>query len=138
MIAAFARWLILVIAVWAASCIPWLGIRYEGWTSIVMAALFLGLVNTFVRPLLVLVSLPFVLLTLGLFVWIINAGLLYGVSWLMGEAFIVPSFWSAMGASLVISLVSMMLGANVKVETSARRVERRVVRPRRDDEVIDI
>jgi putative membrane protein len=133
MIAAFGRWLVLVIAVWAATCIPWFGITYEGWQSIVIAALFLALVNTFVRPILVLVSLPFVVLTLGLFLWVINAGLLYLVSWLLGSAFHVPSFWSAMGASLVISLVSMLLGANVKVET--RRIHRH---SRGDDKFIDI
>lgn len=113
---ALVRWLILCVAVWAATFIPFFGITYEGWTSILIASLFLALVNAFVKPILVLFTFPLVLLSLGLFIWVINAVLLYFVSWMMGPAFVVPSFGSALGASLVISFVSMLLGTNVKVQ----------------------
>ena len=113
---AIFRWLILCLAVWATTFIPFLGITYEGWSSLLIAALFLALVNTFVKPLLVFFTLPLVIVSLGLFIWVINAMLLYFVSWLMGPSFVVPSFWSALGAALVISVINMLLSTNVKVE----------------------
>lgn len=113
---ALLRWLILCVAVWAAASIPFFGITYNGWQAILLASLFLALVNAFIKPLLVLFTLPLVVLSLGLFIWVINALLLYFVSWMMGDSFYVPTFWSALGASLIISLITMLLSANVKVK----------------------
>jgi len=82
--------------------------------TVLLVALVFGILNTFVRPIAKMVSLPFIILTLGLFVFIINALMLQLTSWLSGKlglAFHVESFfWDAVLGSLVITFVSMILG----------------------------
>ena len=107
---AVIRWLVLFLAVFVAAHLPFLGITYRSWTDLVVAALILAVVNAFVRPVLLLISLPLILISFGLFILVINALLLLLVSGLMGGGFVVPGFWSAVGGSLVISLVSFFLG----------------------------
>ena len=107
---AFLRWLVLCLAVFVAANLPFLGITYENWTDVLIAALVLAVINTFVRPIIMLISLPLILFSLGLFILVINALLLLFVSWLMGASFVVPGFWSALGGSLVISIVSFFFG----------------------------
>ena len=72
------------------------------------AAIVLALVNTFLRPLVVILTLPINILTLGLFTLIINGAMLELVSWLI-PAFHVDGFWTAVGGALVISIVSCLL-----------------------------
>ena len=83
------------------------------WT-VVLVALIFGILNTFVRPIAKLLSLPLIILTLGLFVFIVNALMLQLTSWLSGQfglAFHVEEFfWDAVLGSLVITFVSMILG----------------------------
>jgi putative membrane protein len=108
MFAMLFRWFVLMIAVWAATAIvP--GVAYTGWQDLLIASLVLAILNVFVRPLLRLISLPFIILTLGLFLLVINALLLELTAWLV-PGFRVDGFWPAMGGSLVISLVSVLLG----------------------------
>ncbi len=79
------------------------------WTALI-AALVLGLINTLIRPLLVLLTLPVTLLTLGLFIFVIN-GLLF---WAVGsfvEGFHVGGFWSGVFGAIVYSLISWLLSA---------------------------
>jgi len=79
------------------------------WTALI-AALILGLVNTLIRPLLVLLTLPVTLLTLGLFIFVIN-GLLF---WAVGsfiEGFHVGGFWSGVFGAIVYSIISWLLSA---------------------------
>ena len=103
-----ARWLVLTVAVWlAANVIP--GVSYDGWRSLLLSAMVLGLLNSLVKPVLIVLSLPFVILTFGLFVLIINALVLMLVSKLV-EGFHVAGFWPAMGAALIVSLVGMLFG----------------------------
>ncbi|MDV3222740.1 phage holin family protein [Intrasporangium sp.] len=82
--------------------------------TVVLVALIFGILNTFVRPIAKIVSLPFIILTLGLFVFIINALMLQLTSWLADQfdlAFRVESFfWDAVLGSLIITFVSMILG----------------------------
>lgn len=82
--------------------------------TVLIVALIFGVLNTFVRPIAKAVSLPFIILTLGLFVFIINALMLQLTSWLADQlnlAFHVESFfWDAILGSLVITFVSMILG----------------------------
>ena len=73
-----------------------------------IAALVLGLVNTLVRPLLVLLTLPVTLVTLGLFILVINALLFWFVAEVI-EGFQVAGFWSAMGAAILYSIISWAL-----------------------------
>ncbi|MGB7480598.1 MAG: phage holin family protein [Burkholderiaceae bacterium] len=79
------------------------------WTALV-AALVLGLVNTLVRPVLVLLTLPVTLLTLGLFILIINGLMFWVVAQLVG-GFHVAGFWSAVGAAILYSIISWALSA---------------------------
>lgn len=74
----------------------------------IIAAVVLALVNTYLRPLVVILTLPINILTLGLFTLVINALMLELVSWLI-PAFHVEGFWTAVGGALVISIVSCLL-----------------------------
>ena len=103
------RWLALTIAVWAATQIVPGGVWADGTQDLLIAALVLGVLNAFVRPLLRLISLPFIILTFGLFLVVINALLLWLTAKLV-HGFHVHGFWNAIGASLVVSLVSVLLG----------------------------
>jgi len=102
-------WLINAVALLA---LPYLmsSIQVDSFGTAIVAALVLGLVNTFIRPLLILLTLPATLLTLGLFIFVIN-GLLF---WLVGsfvEGFHVAGFWSALFGAIVYSIISWALSA---------------------------
>ena len=79
----------------------------------VVVALIFGIVNAFIKPILKLISLPLIILTLGLFVFIVNALMLQLTSWLAGKfdlAFNVEHFfWDAIFGALIITFVSMLL-----------------------------
>jgi len=121
------RWVINTVAVMvAANVVP--GIEYQGLASLLVASLVLGILNVLLRPLLLLLSLPLVLITLGLFVWVINAVLLYFVGQLV-KSFRVDDFGSALWGALVISVVSLVL--NTFTGTGTTRVEFRRAKSRR-------
>ena len=79
-----------------------------------IVALIFGLVNALVRPIAALLSLPFIILTLGLFIFVLNAAMLQLTSWLAGVfnlAFHVDNFfWDAIWGALIITFVSLLLG----------------------------
>jgi putative membrane protein len=103
------RWLVTTIAVLvAAHLVP--GIGYDGWGALLGASLLLGIINAFVRPILLLLSLPFIIVTMGLFIFVINALLLLLVSKIV-PAFHVAGFWSAFFGAIIISLVSWILSS---------------------------
>jgi len=102
------RWMLTAISVWVATCMV-RGVDYADWQSLFAAAMILGILNTLVKPILILVALPLVLLSLGFMLLIINALLLILTSRLV-PGFHVDGFWSALGASLIISIVSLILG----------------------------
>lgn len=81
------------------------GVWIEGTVNFVLAALLLGLVNAFVRPLLFVLTLPFTILTLGLFIFVMNAALL-GLVAAMLDNFQVAGFWSALFGAIVVSITS--------------------------------
>jgi len=101
------RWLILTIAIIITAYLID-GIRITGFFSALFAAAILGLLNAFFRPVLLILTLPINILSLGLFTFIINAMLLMMVSGLI-PGFNVYGFWSAVFGSLFISLVSWLL-----------------------------
>lgn len=102
------RWMVLTLAVWvAAHVVP--GIGYDKTSSLLIAGLVLGILNSFVKPLLSLLSLPLIILTLGLFLPVINALMLALVSWMV-PGFHVGGFWPAVGGSIVISLIGLFIG----------------------------
>lgn len=87
-------------------------ISVASFTTALVAALILGLVNTIIRPILVVLTLPATILTLGLFIFVIN-GLLF---WMVGswiEGFRVEGFWAAVLGAIVYSIVSWALSALV-------------------------
>lgn len=105
------RWLINTLAVLVASYLV-AGISYGKPLDLIAAALILGILNAILRPILMLLSLPLLIFTLGLFTLVINALLLLLASWLVGEAhFHVDGFWSAFWGALIISLVSIILNS---------------------------
>jgi putative membrane protein len=117
-------WLIGTLAVLVAAELV-KGIDYETWQSLLAATLLLGILNTFVRPLLTLLSLPLMIVTLGLFRLIINAVLLLLVNRLIPR-FHVDSFGSAFWGALIISIVSLVL--NTLTGTGETRIEIRRVK----------
>ncbi|MCS6989313.1 MAG: phage holin family protein [Chloroherpetonaceae bacterium] len=101
-------WLINAVAVYfAATFID--GISVKGLGATLLAALVIGLLNAIVKPVLILFSIPFIALTLGLFLLVINAALLMLAAYLVPD-FRVESFWAAVLGSIVISVVSWLLG----------------------------
>ena len=102
-------WLINAAALFA---LPYLmqSVRVESFTTALIAALVLGLVNVLIRPILVLLTLPVTVLTLGLFIFVINGLLLWAVANFIG-GFQVAGFWSAMIAAILYSLISWALSA---------------------------
>src|SRR5438128_3980623 len=86
------------------------GIRYDSVAALIAAALLLGILNAFVRPVLLLLSAPLILLTLGFFILILNGLLLYLVPSIV-IGFHVDRFGSAFGGAIVISIVSWLLSA---------------------------
>ena len=84
------------------------GIRFDNNQAMVAAAVVLALVNTWLRPLVVILTLPINILTLGLFTFVINALMLELVSWLI-PVFHIDTFWTAIGGAVVITIVSFLL-----------------------------
>jgi putative membrane protein len=100
------------------------GIQYHAVLDLFVAALFLGVLNAFVRPLMMLVSLPLLVLTLGLFTLVINALLLYFVGWLLTPRFNVADFRAAFWGALVITIVSLILNRLTGTSNVRVRVQR--------------
>lgn len=96
------RMVITALGLWLAS--RWIsGISIEGNATLVWAALLLGVVNAIVRPIAVFMTLPITLLSLGLFLWVINGAMIALVAWLL-DGFRVDGLWSAMLGSIVLGL----------------------------------
>jgi putative membrane protein len=85
-----------------------------------IAGLVLGIVNAVIRPVILLLTLPFTLLTLGLFIFVVNA-LCLALTAFVVPGFSVRSFWSALAGALIVSLVSWILNAGVKDRRGSRR-----------------
>ena len=99
----------------AAWLVPGIRVAPEGWTIFAAMAIILGLVNAILRPILKLLSCPLIILTLGLFVLVINGVTLWlasriAVRW-FHVGFYVDDFWSAFLGALIVSLVSVALTA---------------------------
>jgi putative membrane protein len=102
-------WLINAAALFA---VPYLmkTVYVENFTTALVAALVLGLVNVLIRPLLVLLTLPVTVLTLGLFIFVINGLLFWAVANFVG-GFYVAGFWSAFAGAILYSVISWALSA---------------------------
>ena len=103
------HWAITALSLWVASYL-FRGIKFESTGALVIAALLLGFANAIVKPMLIVLTLPLTLLTFGLFLLVINALVLQLVAWLV-RGFTVSGFWTAVFASLFISVLSIVIGA---------------------------
>ena len=98
------RTLITGLGIWLAIyLVP--GVSATSNSALIWAAIALGLINAFVRPILVLLTLPFTILTLGLFLLLLNAAMLNLAGWFV-DGFDVVGFWNSVFGAIVISLVS--------------------------------
>ncbi len=119
------NWVIGTLAVLVAGHIVH-GIEYQQWADLFIASLLLGILNAVLRPVLMLMALPLVIATLGIFTFFINALLLYFVGFILRPHFTVGSFWAAFWGALIISLISLILNALTgETQTRARFTHRR-------------
>jgi len=114
---------IVALGLWLATQIlP--GLYFASAGSLLAAALLLGIVNAVVRPIAVVLTLPITLLSLGLFLLVINTAML-GLIALLLSGFQISGFWTAVGASLIVSLTGWvaagLIGNNGKVEVMRSR-----------------
>jgi putative membrane protein len=98
------RLMITAAALWLASMIV-TGMNFDTGLTLLWAALWLGIVNALVRPVLILLTLPFTLLTLGLFLLVINAAMLGLVASFL-DGFSLAGFWSALFGAILVSILS--------------------------------
>ena len=109
----FKTWIINACAVMlAVTVVP--GIRLSSsspYAALICTAAVLGVLNAFVRPILMLLALPLLIFTLGLFTFVINALLLRLVAWFLPQFFHVENFWAAFFGAAVISIVSVVANA---------------------------
>lgn len=113
------RWLCTAVAIFVAiKLLP--GLYFNGpWWQLGIVALILGLLNALVRPLLAVLTCPLILLTLGLFILVINAVMLLLTAWAaekFGIDFHVAGFWAAFWGALVVSVISAALNLFMKEE----------------------
>jgi len=113
------RWLILTVAIIVASYLLE-GIHISGFFSAFFAAAILGILNALFRPILIILTLPINILSLGLFTFVINALMLMMVSGII-SGFEVHGFWTAVFGSLIISVISWLLNSFI---SDRGRVER--------------
>jgi putative membrane protein len=107
MIGFLLRVLAVAIGLWVASkIVPGVTIG-DGW-SLLWAALLLGIVNAIVRPVVIILTLPLTILTLGLFLLVVNAAMLSLVAWLL-DGMTVDGFWPAFFGAIVVAIVSWLV-----------------------------
>jgi putative membrane protein len=102
-------WVLNAIALLAVAYL-YPGVQVQDWKAAAIAALVLGLVNTLVKPILVILTLPVTILTLGLFLLVINALLFWGVAQLI-EGFHVAGFWAALLGAILYSVIGWLLSS---------------------------
>jgi putative membrane protein len=103
------HFLVIALALWVtAAILP--GVTVASWQTLAIAAIVLGLVNALVRPVLVLLTLPITVLTLGLFYLIVNGVSFLFAAWIV-PGFAVAGFWWAVLGALVVSLISWFVGS---------------------------
>jgi len=121
MIGFFLRWFILTSAIAVTSYLLD-GIQVSSFSSAVFAAALLGILNAFFRPILIIVTLPINILSLGLFTFVINALLLIMVSGII-SGFDVRGFWSAVFGSVLISVVSWLLNSFINERGTVKYIK---------------
>ena len=123
MVGFLMRAAITALGLWVASELL-TGMTFDAPSKLILAAVVLGVVNAIVRPLAFILTLPITVLTLGLFLLVLNAGMVALVAWLV-PGFQVGGFWTAVGAALIVSLVSWaassIIGTSGRIEIFTAR-----------------
>jgi len=101
-------WAINAAALWVADAL-WDGVRINGWAAYLIGSAVLGIANTFIKPLLALVTLPLIILTLGFFYLLINIAMVALAEWLAPH-FSIDGFWTYVGTVIVIWAVNWFAG----------------------------
>jgi putative membrane protein len=119
------RALISAIGLWIATL--WVsGIRIDNAGTLVLAGLLLGVVNAVVRPILVILTLPITILSLGFFLLIVNTAMVALVAWMLRGFHIYGGFWSAFATALIVWitgwLASWLIGPRGKIDVHVRRL----------------
>jgi putative membrane protein len=119
-------WLSNTVALFVAAWIvPGVGYGDDFWVLFI-AALIFTVVNMFVRPIVILLALPAVVLTLGLALVLINTFMLYLTDWIV-PSFETGSFWSTLGAAIIVSIVNLIINLVLKPD---ERLDARAQPPR--------
>jgi len=125
------RLVITALGLWAAATVvP--GVRIDGWGNLVVAALLLGIVNAVIRPIILILTLPLTVLTLGLFILVVNGISLALVAWIM-PGFTLSGLGAAILGSIVVGLTSWFGSAFVGGSGRIERYRRIEVKGRRLD-----
>lgn len=123
MVGFLLRAAITALGLWVASEV-FTGLHFQSPSKLVVAAIVLGIVNAFVRPLAFILTLPLTVLSLGFFLLVLNAAMVGLVAWVV-PGFEISGFWTAVGAALIVSLVSWAassaIGSKGKVEIFTAR-----------------
>jgi len=123
MVGFLLRAAITALGLWVASELL-SGMAFDAPSKLILAAVVLGVVNAFVRPLAFILTLPITIVTLGLFLLVLNAGMVAFVAWLV-PGFEISGFWTAVGAAIIVSLVSWaassVIGTNGRIEVFTTR-----------------
>ncbi len=123
MLGFFIRAAIVALGLWLAT--TWVkGVTIDGPATLVLAGVLLGIVNSIVRPIAIVLTLPMTVITLGLFLLVINAGIVALVAWIL-PGMTVAGFWAAFWTAVVVSLVSIVgswfVGPKGKFEVIVKR-----------------
>ena len=111
--------LVTMAGLWlSARIVP--GVDFTNTGSLIAAAVILGLVNAFVRPILVVLTFPITVVTLGLFLLVVNAAMIGLTSVFLG-GFVIDGLWAGIGAAIVTGVVSWIAGAFIGGGEEARR-----------------
>ena len=123
MVGFILRGLVAALGLWAATEML-TGLTIDSATTLILAGLLLGLVNAIVRPFALLLSLPALIFTLGLFLLVVNAAMLGLVAFLL-PGFKIATFWTAVGGAIIVSIVSWIgswfIGSRGRVEVIRNR-----------------
>lgn len=119
------RALISAIGLWIAT--RWVpGIRIDDAGTLVLAGVLLGVVNAIVRPILIILTLPITLLSLGLFLLVVNTAMVALVAWMLPGFHIYGGFWSAFATALIVWitgwLASWLIGPKGRIQVHVRRL----------------
>jgi putative membrane protein len=123
MLGFLVRAALVALGLWLATLwVP--GVHIDSPATLMLAGLLLGIVNSIVRPIAIVLTLPMTIVTLGLFLLVINAGMVALVAWMLPGMHL-AGFWSAFWAAVLVSLVSMLgswfVGPKGKIEVIVKR-----------------